>query len=376
MQNDYLGKNIPKLGFGLMRLPMLNNKIDVEQVKKMVDLFLAKGFIYFDTAYVYNNGDSERAIREALVDRYPRDKYLLATKLPAWMGAKTKEDAQQMFYTSLERTGAGYFDFYLLHNLGESRTQAFDRFGIWDFLKQRKEEGLIRHLGFSFHDKAAVLDKILTEHPEMEFVQLQINYADWNNPMIESRLCYEVARKHGKPIIIMEPVKGGMLASPPPTVSKILKDANPKVSLPSWAIRFAASLDGIITVLSGMSNLEQMEDNLSFMSNFEPLSENEHDIIKRAQVEISKVPSIPCTSCAYCMAGCPQSIAIPGIFKAMNLINVYSNEQAAKGTYGWNTKGSKLNGASSCIACGQCEKVCPQHIKIIDELKKAAVIFD
>jgi Predicted oxidoreductases of the aldo/keto reductase family len=373
---NYLGQGIPKLGFGLMRLPTLNGEIDVEQVKKMVDLFLAKGFRYFDTAYGYNYGKSERAIKEALVERYPRDRYLLATKLPAWAGANTREEAQQMFYTSLERTGAGYFDFYLLHNLGESRTHSFDRFGIWDFLSQKKQDGLIHHLGFSFHDKAAVLDKILTEHPEMEFVQLQINYADWDNPMIESKLCYEVARKHGKPVVIMEPVKGGILASPPPAVDRILKEANLNASLSSWAIRYAASLDGIITVLSGMSNLAQMEDNLSYMENFEPLSGKECEIINRAQLVLGTIPSIPCTSCAYCMAGCPQSIAIPGIFKSVNMINIYNNEQAAKGSYAWNTKANHLNGASACIACGQCESVCPQHIKIIDELKKAATVFE
>ncbi len=374
--NNYFGQEIPKLGFGLMRLPMLNGKVDVGQVKKMVDLFLAKGFRYFDTAYGYIDGNSERAIKEALVDRYPRDKYLLATKLPAWAGAKTREEAQQMFYTSLERTGAGYFDFYLLHNLGESRTQTFDKFGIWDFLDQKKQEGLIRHLGFSFHDKADVLDKILTEHPEMEFVQLQINYADWDNPMIESKLCYEVARKHGKSIIIMEPVKGGLLASPPPAVEKIFKDADSSASLPSWAIRYAASLEGVITVLSGMSNVAQMEDNISFMENFKHLSEKEHEIISVAQKTLSIIPSIPCTSCSYCMPGCPQSIAIPGIFKSMNMKSIYNNEQAATGSYNWNTKGNGLSGAGACIACGKCEKVCPQHIKIIDELKKAAEIFE
>jgi len=373
---NYLGQNIPKLGFGLMRLPMLNGEIDVEQVKKMVDLFLAKGFRYFDTAYGYNGGNSEKAIREALVERYPRDSYLLATKLPAWAGVKTKEEAQKMFYKSLERTGAGYFDFYLLHNLGESRTQSFDKFEIWEFLQQKKQEGLIQHIGFSFHDKAAVLDKILTEHPEMEFVQLQINYADWDNPMIESKLCYEVARKHGKPVVIMEPVKGGLLASPPPNVEKIFKDANPNASLPSWAIRYAASLDGIITVLSGMSSVEQLEDNISYMGKFEPLSEKERETINMAQSVLSTIPSIPCTSCDYCMEGCPQSIAIPGIFKSMNMINIYNNVQAAKNSYTWNTKGNHLNGASACISCGHCESVCPQHINIIDELKKAAAIFE
>ena len=280
----YLGESIPKLGFGLMRLPMNGEKIDVEQTKKMVDKFISEGFCYFDTAYGYNDGASEAAAKEALVDRYPREKFLLATKLPAWAGAKSREEAEQMFYTSLERTGAGYFDFYLLHNLGEERTHFFDDYDIWNFLQERKKEGLIRHLGFSMHDKADVLDRILTEHPEMEFVQLQINYADWEDPTIESRKCYEVARKHGKPVIIMEPVKGGTLANPPKEVTDILKTADAEASPSSWAIRFAASLDGVITVLSGMSNMEQMEDNTSYMKEFAPLSEDEQKVIAKANI--------------------------------------------------------------------------------------------
>ena len=264
----YLGQEIRKLGFGLMRLPMIGDEVDIEQTKQMVDLFLSKGFTYFDTAYGYLGGKSEKAVKTALVDRYPRESFQLATKLPAWAGANTAEEAQNMFYTSLERTGAGYFDFYLLHNLGDSRTKAFDRFGIWDFLAEQKKKGLIKHLGFSFHDKADKLDELLTLHPDMEFVQLQINYADWESASIQSRACYEVARKHGKPVIIMEPVKGGSLASLPAPIEKIFKDADPEASLPSWAIRFAASLDGLVTVLSGMSTLEQMQDNLSFMEQF------------------------------------------------------------------------------------------------------------
>jgi predicted aldo/keto reductase-like oxidoreductase len=281
-----------------------------------------------------------------------------------------------MFYTSLERTGAGYFDFYLLHNLGEARTGFFDRFDIWDFLAQRKQEGLIRHLGFSLHDKADVLDEVLTEHPEMEFVQLQINYADWDNPRIESKQCYETVRKHGKPVIVMEPVKGGLLASPPPAVGSILTDANPDASLPSWAIRFAASLDGIVTVLSGMSNIEQLKDNISFMQDFEPLNKEERETISRAQSVINTIGTIPCTSCEYCMAGCSQSIAIPGIFGAMNTLTIYKDEQAAKGSYFWSTKAMHFGGASDCIECGHCESVCPQHISIIEGLKKAAAALE
>ena len=374
---DYLGKDIRKLGFGLMRLPMLEGgKIDVEQTKTMVDMFLDKGFTYFDTAYGYNAGASEAAIKEALVDRYPRDKFQLATKLPAWAGAQNAEEAKQMFYTSLERTGAGYFDFYLLHNLGEKRTAAFDNYGIWDFLRERKEEGLIKHLGFSFHDKAAVLDELLTKHPDMEFVQLQINYADWESGSVESRKCWEVARKHGKPVIIMEPVKGGILASPPPAVEAIFKEADPNASVSSWAIRFAASLEGVITVLSGMSNIAQMEDNLSYMADFKPLSEEERKVMDKAQETLASIPSIPCTSCGYCIPGCPMNINIRGIFTAMNMNLVYGNLDNARFNYSFQTAFQGMAGASACVGCGQCESVCPQHIGIIDELKKCAELLE
>ncbi len=372
-----LGHDIKKLGFGLMRLPMLEGgKIDVEQTKTMVDMFLEKGFTYFDTAYGYNQGESEAAIKLALVDRYPRDKFTLATKLPAWAGPKTAEEAQQMFWTSLERTGAGFFDFYLLHNLGDSRTESFDKFGIWDFLAERKKEGLIKHLGFSFHDKAEVLDKVLTAHPDMEFVQLQINYADWDNPAVESRKCWEVARKHGKPVVIMEPIKGGILASPPPQVAEVFKAADPEASVASWAIRFAASLDGVITVLSGMSNIAQMADNLSYMENFKPLDAEEQAVVKKAQDALAAIPTIPCTSCGYCIPGCPQDINIRGIFTAMNMNTIYGNLESAKGNYNFATKFQGHAGATACIECGQCESVCPQHIGIIGELKKCAQVLE
>mgnify|MGYP005776830693 CR=1 FL=1 len=373
---NYLGEEIPKLGFGLMRLPMKDNAIDLEQTKEMVDRFMEAGFCYFDTAYGYNDGESEKAAKAALVDRYPREKFLLATKLPAWAGAKNKEEAEQMFYTSLERTGAGYFDFYLLHNLGEERSHFFDDYGIWDFLQERKKEGLIRHLGFSMHDKAEVLDEILTAHPEMEFVQLQINYADWEDPSIESRKCYEVARKHGKPVIIMEPVKGGTLANPPKEVSEVFAAADPEASPSSWAIRFAASLEGVITVLSGMSNVEQMEDNLSYMKDFKPLTAEEQAVVEKARDVFNSFPKVPCTACAYCMKGCPKNIAIYGTFQAVNIYNMYNDLAGAKGKYEWNTSGHGWGKASECIKCGKCEQVCPQHIHIRDELEKAAEVLE
>ncbi len=373
---DYIGKNIPKLGFGLMRLPMMGETVDIKQLKQMVDLFMQKGFTYFDTALGYLNGKSESAAKEALVDRYPREQFQFATKMPAW-AAPTAEDARNMFQISLKRTGLGYFDFYLMHNLGgkgNSRTEYFDRYGIWDFLAEQKKEGRIRHLGFSMHAKSGHLDEILTRHPEMDFVQLQINYADWNSIEIESGKCYEVAGKHGKPVVIMEPVKGGALANLPETAAKILKQANPDASQASWAIRYAASLEGIITVLSGMSTLEQMKDNLSFMEDFKPLNTDEQKVIKQVQQELAGIPQVPCTNCQYCLKGCPQNIAIPGVFSTVNDYLIYQNLARAKGMYGWETMGSGK--ASACISCGQCETVCPQSIPIISELAKAAKLLE
>jgi predicted aldo/keto reductase-like oxidoreductase len=377
---NYPGKDIAKLGFGLMRLPMLGEQvlmgeqIDIEQTKAMVDKFLAAGFTYFDTAYGYNNGKSEEAAKLALVDRYPREKFQLATKLPAWAGAKNPDEAKQMFFTSLKRTGAGYFDFYLLHNCGAERTKVFDDFGLWDFVLALREKGLIKHAGFSFHDTADVLDDILTKHPEMEFVQLQINYADWNNPAVQSAKCFETAKKHGKPVIIMEPVKGGMLAKLPPPVAQILHEANPHASPSSWAMRFAASLDNIITVLSGMSDIGQMEDNLSTMSDFHPLSGAEYAVIEKVRDALNAVENIPCTKCSYCVKGCPQQIDIPDIFDALNQYLVFGNLETPKRLYGFYTRNG--NTAGTCAECGQCESVCPQHIGIIRELKRAAAVFE
>lgn len=364
----YLGEDIKKLGFGLMRLPKTGEAIDIEQTKKMVDMFLEAGFTYFDTAWAYPG--SEDAIRQALVERYPRKKFQLATKNAAWINCKTCEEAVNQFETSLKQTGAGYFDFYLLHNLGESRTKYFDDYNMWDFVQEQKAKGLIKHVGFSFHSTPEELDAILNAHPEMEFVQLQINYADWNYPAVQSRRCYEVARKHGKPVIIMEPVKGGMLANPPESVQKILKDAEPEMSVASWAIRFAAHLEGIITVLSGMSNVEQMQDNLSYMKDFKGLTAAEEATLKQAQEALAKIPLIPCTTCNYCAKVCPMNIGVSGSFTAMNYYTLYKDLAAAKHQENWLVTGHGKKKAAECIKCGACEKACPQHIKIREELVK------
>ncbi len=365
--------NIKKLGFGLMRLPEADGKIDIEQTKKMADAFIENGFTYFDTAYVYGeDGASEKAAKAALVDRYDRDKYLLASKLPIWC-CDTAEDMQRVFDISLERTGAGYFDYYLNHSLDREKLKKLDEFGAWEFVSKLKEKGLVKHIGFSFHDSAEVLDEILTAHPEQEFVQLQINYNDWESESVQSRKCYETARKHGKEIIIMEPVRGGALAELTPEIQALFKNANPDKSIASWAIRFAASLDGVITVLSGMSSLDQMNDNISYMRDFKPLSPEEDKIVMQAADILANTPTVPCTSCKYCTEGCPASINIPDLFKVYNRRTVYGCTDQTSKRYAEIV--NEAASPDSCIECGQCEGVCPQHIGIIELLKKISRTF-
>ena len=370
----FFEKEIKKLGFGLMRLPKQGDHIDVEQVKAMVDKFMVGGFTYFDTAWAYPG--SEDAIRQALVERYPRESFQLATKNAAWIKCKTREDAVQQFETSLKQTGAGYFDNYLLHNLGEMRTHFFDDFSMWDFVKEKKAEGKIKHCGFSFHSTPEELDAILTAHSDAEFVQLQINYADWENPAIQSRGVYEVARKHGKPVIIMEPLKGGLLANPPAAVANVLKESNPAVSVASWGIRFAANLEGVLVVLSGMSDLQQMEDNISYMKDFTGLTAAQSAVIEKAREELNRIPLIPCTTCNYCAKVCPMEIGISGTFTAKNIYTLYGNKAMALHQEGWLVGGHGRKQAVNCIQCGACESVCPQHIKIRENLAEIAELFE
>lgn len=366
-----------KLGFGLMRLPMDGASIDIEQVKAMVDKFIEKGFTYFDTAWMYMGFASENTAKEALVDRYPRDSFTLATKLHCGF-FDSLEGRDKVFNEQLTKTGAGYFDYYLLHGVDNGNISKFEKYDCFKWLLDKKEKGLVKHAGFSFHDTADVLDDILTKHPEMEFVQLQINYLDWESEWIESRKNYEVCVKHGKPVIVMEPVKGGSLARVPEAAEKLFKAADPKRSVSSWAIRFAASLPGVMTVLSGMSSLEQLEDNTSFMENFVPLTEDEQKLCFKVADIINSQTAVPCTGCSYCTDGCPQHIAIPQYFSLYNEIMREDMEKK-----GWTISFSNYDAltqtfgkASECIACGQCEEMCPQHLTIIDYLKKVSGRFD
>ena len=366
--SDYFGKEVFKLGFGLMRLPKLEDgATDIEQVKVMVDQFIEAGGTYFDTAYVYDGGNSERAMKEALVDRYPRESYTVATKLNA-RAAKDAEDAKNQFNVSLERTGLDYIDYYLLHAVQENNWRTYEEYGLWDYIKELKAEGKVRYIGFSFHDTPELLEQVLNAHPEVDFVQLQLNYADWYSPTVAAKGNYEVARKHGVSITVMEPVKGGGLANPVPAVREVLEAADPDASPASWAIRYVASMDGIITVLSGMSNIAQMEDNVSFMRDFKPLTDEEQEVIRKAQAAILSANEIPCTACHYCTEGCPMQIAIPEIFSAVNEFKRYHNGFQFGRSMGIATRSG--GSPADCIGCGQCEGACPQHLPIIELLKE------
>ena len=368
--SGYLGKDVFKLGFGLMRLPKLaDGKIDIEQTCVMVDKFIAAGGTYFDTAYVYDGGGSELAAKETLVKRYPRDKFTLATKLNAG-ASKDEQSARQQFYTSLERTGAGYIDYYLLHAIQRGNYKKYEDYHIWDYAKELKAQGLVKYYGFSFHADPPLLEELLTDHADVDFIQLQINYADWENPGVASRECYEIARRHNVPVTVMEPVKGGALANPRDSIKEIFRKADPDASPASWAIRYCASLDGIITVLSGMSNIAQMDDNLSYMRDFKPLSEAERIVIKAAQLELENDVSIKCTKCHYCTDGCPMNIAIPEIFAVYNDEKRKQTWDRGRNAYRIATEGRGK--ASACIGCGQCEDACPQHLEIIKLLKECS----
>ena len=368
-----------RFGFGLMRLPLLDpsddSSIDLELTKQMVDTFLDHGFTYFDTAWMYCGFHSENAVKEVLTSRHPRESYTLTTKLHAAF-IKTPEDRDRIFNQQLEKTGVDYFDYYLLHDVGVDHYELYKKYDCFTWIQEKKKQGLIRHMGFSFHDTADVLDRVLTEHPEMEFVQLQINYLDWDSEGIQSRRCYEVAKKHGKPVIVMEPVKGGTLAKVPDSVEKLFKNYHPELSVPSWALRFVASLDQVDMILSGMSDMAQLQDNISFMADPKPLDDEEKQVIRDALQILNGQITVPCTACSYCTEGCPKKIAIPKYFA---LYNADMQEIKDKG---WTPQGEyygrliqTFGKASDCVACGQCERACPQHLPIIQYLKDVASHF-
>ncbi len=366
---------MPKLGFGLMRLPEQDGQIDLEQVCRMADAYLDAGMTYFDTAYVYHGGNSEKIVKEALAKRHPRESYTVATKLPAWC-MKEEADRDRIFNEQLERTGLTYFDFYLLHSIEDGGNgETYDRLNCWDWAMRKKAEGVIRHFGFSFHGSPEYLERLLNDHPEVEFVQIQLNYADWENPVVQSGALYEILRRRGMPIIVMEPVKGGTLAKLTPELEAKLRAARPDASAASWALRFAASLPGVMTVLSGMSSPEQVADNLRTFARFEPLSDAEKAVVEDVRATMMRAETIGCTACRYCTDGCPMRIAIPDVFRAVNTMKLYGDEFRPKAFY----RGLVNQGhgkASDCVACGQCEGVCPQHLPIIELLKDAGARLD
>lgn len=361
-----------KLGFGCMRFPIKNEAIDKEELCTMIDIFIENGFNYFDTARPYLRGESETMLCECLAKRYPRESYILTNKLSSPL-FETEEEIRPLLEKQLESCGVDYFDFYLMHSQKASIYEKFTRCHAYEIALELKREGKFKHLGISFHDEAPLLDKILTEHPEVEVVQLQINYLDYDDPAIQGRRCLEVCRKHGKPVIVMEPVKGGCLANLPDDAKAVfdrLGDASPA----SYAIRYAAGFEDVILVLSGMSSTEQVLDNISYMKDFKPLDEKEDNAVKRVTEIFRSKNMIACTACRYCVDGCPANISIPDLFACMNTKKMFNNWNSIFYYNGVLT--DKKGKASDCIGCGACEEICPQKLNIRELLKEVAAEFE
>ena len=370
--NPYYNDINTKFGFGCMRLPMKDGEVDNVQMCAMVDTFLENGFNYFDTAHGYLGGKSETALRDCLTARYPREKYILTDKLTNFF-FKKQEDIRPFFESQLEACGVEYFDFYLMHAQNAENFAFFKRCRAYETALELKAEGKFKHFGISFHDTAEVLEQILTEYPQIEVVQIQFNYVDYDDPVVESRKCYEVCVKHGKPAIVMEPVKGGNLANLPEDAKAVLDELHGG-SPASYAVRFAAGFDGVMMVISGMSNMEQMEDNIRAMKDFKPLSETELAAIDRVKEIFNSKNLIPCTACRYCTAGCPKQILIPDLFACLNAKKVFNNWNT---DYYYNNVYTSRNGkASDCVKCGKCEHACPQHLAIRELLEDVAKEFD
>jgi predicted aldo/keto reductase-like oxidoreductase len=368
-----------KLGFGCMRLPLLDKddqtSVDTEMLNKLFDAFIGRGFTYFDTALTYHGFKSEDFVREALVKRHRRDEYTLATKLPPRI-LKAEEEQESIFNEQLERCGVDYFDYYLIHNIGYSAYRQALKFDTFGFVQRMKRAGKIKNVGMSFHDTPELLDEILGAHPDLDFVQLQINYIDWENPGIQSRRCYEVARRHQLPIAVMEPCKGGSLAIVPPEAEALMKAFDPSASVPSWAIRFAASQEGVFMVLSGMNTMEQVLDNTSYMADLKPIGAEERRVIARVTDIINANTAIPCTGCQYCVAGCPKRIAIPDYFALYNSAKRASSDNFSSQFVYYMNLTSTHGKAGDCIGCKKCEGVCPQHLKVSELLKAVSAAFD
>ena len=368
-QMDKVKKNF---GFGCMRLPMNGDQVDIAETTRMVDEFLAQGFNYFDTAHGYIGGKSELALKECLTSRSPREAYSLTDKLTDSY-FKTETDIRPFFESQLEACGVDYFDFYLMHAQNADNFKKFKACRAYETAFALKAEGRIRHVGLSFHDRAEVLDQILTEYPQIEVVQIQFNYLDYDDIAVQSRKCYEVCRKHGKPVLVMEPVKGGSLVNLPEEAKKVLDDLHGG-SPASYAIRFAAGFPGMMMVLSGMSNMEQMKDNLSYMRDFKPLNETELAAVNKVQEIFHKMNMIPCTACRYCVEGCPKQISIPDLFAIMNIKQLHHDWNADY--YYEEVHTAPGRRASDCLKCGKCEKICPQHLPIRKLLEEVAKEFD